>query len=134
GGEEFTVLFQGKSLNEVVAHLEMLRGAIENSSFSVRGGVERRSAARGADRRKATETRPRRAPRKTAARTSRAGAVTVTVSIGVAASKSEDVRWESVAEEADQALYRAKAGGRNRVDAGAAAPSRPTRRARGTGA
>ena len=47
GGEEFTVLFQGKGVHEVVPHLEILRTTIESSNFSVRGGAERRTEARG---------------------------------------------------------------------------------------
>lgn len=130
GGEEFTLLFQGKSVIEVLPHLEILRAGIENSSFSVRGGVERRSSARGADRRKTSDSRVQRRRKKAAARPSRADAVTVTVSIGAAASKSENAAWENVLEEADKALYRAKAAGRNRVEASASGTARPARRAR----
>lgn len=129
GGEEFTLLFQGGSVNSVLPHLEILRAGIEGSSFSVRGGVERRSASRGADRRKTSDSRARRA-RKQTARTLRTDALTVTVSIGAAASKSENATWENVLEEADKALYRAKAAGRNRVETGTSAAGRPGRRAK----
>jgi diguanylate cyclase (GGDEF)-like protein len=42
GGEEFTILFPGKSVKEVLPHLQSLRSVIESSQFQVRGGHERR--------------------------------------------------------------------------------------------
>jgi diguanylate cyclase (GGDEF)-like protein len=45
GGEEFSILFPGKSVKEVLSHLELLRSAVEASQFQVRGGQERRSPA-----------------------------------------------------------------------------------------
>ncbi len=50
GGEEFTILFPGKSVKQVSTHLEQLRVAIENSEFRLRLGQERRSASRGNER------------------------------------------------------------------------------------
>ena len=50
GGEEFIVLFSGKTTPQVVDHLEQLRVAIELSRFHLRG-VDRRQAPRGPDRR-----------------------------------------------------------------------------------
>lgn len=44
-----------------------------------------------------------------------AGELRITVSIGVATRQPEDVNWETVAQLADAALYRAKSEGRNRV-------------------
>src|SRR4029077_13648145 len=44
GGEEFSILFPGKSVREVLPHLELLRSVIEGSQFHVRGGHERRSS------------------------------------------------------------------------------------------
>ena len=40
----------------------------------------------------------------------------VTVSLGVATLAKSDVGWESLVARADEALYRAKAAGRNRVE------------------
>ena len=47
GGEEFSILFPGKSVKEVLPHLELLRSVIEASHFQLRGGQERRSFAAG---------------------------------------------------------------------------------------
>lgn len=47
GGEEFSILFPGKSAKEVLPHLELLRSVIEVSSFHLRGGQERRGMATG---------------------------------------------------------------------------------------
>ena len=46
GGEEFSILFPGKSAKEVIPHLELLRSVIEVATFRVRTGQERRSTAR----------------------------------------------------------------------------------------
>ncbi len=46
GGEEFNILFPGKTTPEVVEHLEHLRATIESSEFRMRGR-DRRQAARG---------------------------------------------------------------------------------------
>jgi diguanylate cyclase (GGDEF)-like protein len=42
GGEEFNILFPGKSVRDVLPHLELLRSEIEASAFQVRGRQERR--------------------------------------------------------------------------------------------
>ena len=46
GGEEFSILFPGKSAKEVMPHLELLRSVIEVATFRVRGGEERRGTVR----------------------------------------------------------------------------------------
>ncbi|MGC2770865.1 MAG: GGDEF domain-containing protein, partial [Candidatus Sulfotelmatobacter sp.] len=48
GGEEFAILFPGKSTAEIMEHLEKLRADIETSRLRVRGS-ERRQEARGPD-------------------------------------------------------------------------------------
>lgn len=45
GGEEFSILFPGKSVKDALPHLELLRSVIEASRFQVRGGQERRSSS-----------------------------------------------------------------------------------------
>jgi GGDEF domain-containing protein len=128
GGEEFSILFAGRSAKEVVPHLEALRALIEESRFRVRSIPERRCAPRGAGRRiedkKATTRRAR--PRHFPAESPLDG-LSVTVSVGVAepSSKSGDV--EQVIQAADKALYRAKKTGRNRVETATESRSRASR-------
>lgn len=100
GGEEFTVLFAGKSTEEALPHLERLRRAIAETPFTVRSRHRKRK--NGA-----------RPPRVTAkAGTKR---VTITISIGAAEPQAETREPQAVIKAADKALYRAKAAGRNRV-------------------
>jgi diguanylate cyclase (GGDEF)-like protein len=45
GGEEFSILFPGKSVKDVLPHLELLRCVIESSHFQVRRRQERRNSS-----------------------------------------------------------------------------------------
>ena len=132
GGEEFTILFPGKTTPEVVEHLERLRLVIEKSEFHPRGG-DRRHAPRGPDRRNdRVSNRPKKkghAIRELAQEKSLSG-LSVTVSIGVATSQNARSEPELVMQSADKALYRAKANGRNRLET-AALPRRPKVKAAG---
>jgi diguanylate cyclase (GGDEF)-like protein len=107
GGEEFTILFPGKIAKDVAEHLELLRMDIESCSFRIRTGEERRKVPREADRRAAAR-RARRPPQPNT------GALSVTVSIGVAESQPR-LPMEEAIQLADKALYRAKQTGRNRI-------------------
>ena len=127
GGEEFAVIFRNLSAKEAFEHLEGLRGAIEGSSFRVRG-VERRTGLRPGE---SDRRRPGKKKlgiddglRKTPDRLS------VTVSIGVAEPSTRYRQPEQVIQAADQALYRAKQSGRNRVELAGSAPLRLERRKR----
>jgi diguanylate cyclase (GGDEF)-like protein len=130
GGEEFVILFPGKTTAEVTDHLEQLRTAIEGAEFRQRGN-DRRQLPRGADRRGGQTRGPSRSRGRKAdairrlAQEQPAGSVSVTVSIGAANDSAERATPELVLEAADKALYRAKANGRNRLEK---APS-PRRRA-----
>lgn len=118
GGEEFNILFPGKSTTEVVDHLEALRESIEKAEFRMRGENDRRQVPRGPDRRNRKGKGPTRkgdAIRKLAEKKS-PSALSVTVSIGVATATGDRSTPESVLEAADKALYRAKENGRNRVE------------------
>ncbi|MFZ0806104.1 MAG: GGDEF domain-containing protein [Candidatus Sulfotelmatobacter sp.] len=131
GGEEFTILFPGKTTLEVARHLEQLRETIEHSHFHMRG-EDRRHIPRGPDRRNSRA--PKRARKGHAIRRLAApanpSALSVTVSMGVATANQEDATPESVIKAADEALYRAKANGRNRIETAAV----PVRRSRGRAA
>jgi GGDEF domain-containing protein len=117
GGEEFTILFPGKPLDEVVPHLEQLRVVIESSSFHVRGGQERRKEPRGPDRRTRKAAGRTRSPRRNSTASGSSRDLRVTVSIGVAEPNASAEDIEQVIKIADQALYRAKQRGRNRLEA-----------------
>ena len=127
GGEEFAIVFPGKTTKEVEDHVEQLRGAIEAGGFRLRG-ADRRGIPRGPDRRddKPTRGRSRRRLRQVLPAAD-PNLLSVTASIGVASCTAEKpASAEEVIKSADQALYRAKAAGRNRVEVDAA----PRRRAR----
>ena len=120
GGEEFSILFPGKSMKEVVPHLEALRVAIPESRFRLRVASERRSVPRGADRRAAKTGRGRSRRKAVDPRQSALpfmeNAMAVTVSIGVAEGNTRMPDVDQVIRAADRALYRAKQSGRNRVE------------------
>ena len=86
GGEEFTVVFPGRTAEEAQPFVESLRESIATHGFSLRGP--------GSD------------PQIS---------VTITISIGVAESSRKLSTPELVLEAADAALYHAKESGRNRV-------------------
>ena len=100
GGEEFTVVFPGKTVEECLPHLEALRLAVEHYPLQLRDKHSRPGDAR--------EGKQRRAGGKT-------GSVSVTMSIGVAERQLEQRQPEEVIKCADLALYAAKQAGRNRV-------------------
>jgi diguanylate cyclase (GGDEF)-like protein len=131
GGEEFVILFPGKSTQDVIDHLEKLRATIAASCFHMRGD-ERRQTPRGPDRR--TQRSKGRAMAGRAIRQFTKPAISatlsVTVSIGVASAEEQGSNPERVIQAADQALYRAKDAGRNRVET-ATSPRRARRRSAG---
>jgi diguanylate cyclase (GGDEF)-like protein len=97
GGEEFTVVFPGRSAMEAQPFVESLREAIATSGFSLR---------RPGRPEKKPEHAPEPGPHKS---------VTITISIGVAENSKKLSTPELVLEAADGALYRAKESGRNCV-------------------
>ena len=117
GGEEFAVLFPDMKVEEALPTLESLRQSIEVYKMSVRMEQQRRiEARRNNDRRTKTQSaftfdQPATPP----LRSNRSEPLSVTVSIG-AAQRSELLDTpELVIRAADDALYRAKATGRNQV-------------------
>ena len=97
GGEEFAVLFPGKTVQESAPHLETLRLSVAGATFTQRGS-----------------DRPTRKPTSPRARGKDARPLAVTVSIGAGQARGSS-HPEQVVKAADKALYRAKEGGRNRV-------------------
>lgn len=98
GGEEFTLLFPGKSLEQCLPHLEAVRQAIEHYRMQLRDKHSRPRDDREGKQRRAGKT---------------AGEVSVTVSMGVAERQAEQRTPQEVIKAADKALYSAKAAGRN---------------------
>ena len=98
GGEEFAILFPGKTKDHCQHHLEQVRDIIENTSFAVRG-----------------PRRPRKKPQGRVAKKRASRQLSVTVSIGLAERSDRRNTADKVIKAADQALYRAKKSGRNRV-------------------
>lgn len=100
GGEEFSVIFPGKSVEEALPHLEALRRDIAGYRLSLR------DPQRGDKPNPAGKRRGEDAPGPT---------VSVTISIGVAQASDPSSSPEEVIQAADRALYRAKKQGRNQV-------------------
>lgn len=100
GGEEFTIVFQGRRAEDVLSHLEELRSSIASYQFLVRSPDRPDSLREGRRRRSGSgDSTP----------------VSVTMSIGVAESSPCMRDPHDVMAAADAALYRAKNRGRNRV-------------------
>ena len=117
GGEEFAIVFPGKTTKDVLEPLEQLRSSIETSSFRLRGNnKDRRQEARGPDRRNSRGRAQAGRAIRQLAQAAAADELSVTASIGVASSGSEKSSADEVVQAADKALYRAKAGGRNRLE------------------
>jgi diguanylate cyclase (GGDEF)-like protein len=126
GGEEFAIVFRGRTTGDVVDHLERLRSRIEASSFLMRSGPDRRHTARGPDRRNLKGRAKAGHVIRRLANVQSTKQISVTVSIGVATGAEADAAPEAVIQAADKALYRAKSAGRNRIET-EAAPRRAVR-------
>ncbi len=98
GGEEFSAIIPRQSVEQVMPYLERLRQAVENARFVPRG-----------------KDRPRKKPKTRPPRRKGQKYLKVTISIGAAEKDSRHETSEAVIKAADQALYRAKKAGRNRV-------------------
>jgi len=100
GGEEFALVFAGKTAQECVPHVEAVREMIANYTMHLRDQNSRpQDDSTGRQRRSG----------------SAGGTVSVTISIGVAERMVDHRNPEEVLKSADQALYSAKGAGRNCV-------------------
>ncbi len=96
GGEEFTIIFSGKSPEQALPLLEAVRQAVQDYKVVIRQAQRKTKKSR------------------TGKNTSNVKTVSVTISIGVAA-RVDKLNFEQTLKQADQALYRAKKSGRNNV-------------------
>jgi diguanylate cyclase (GGDEF)-like protein len=99
GGEEFTAVFPGKSVEEALPHLDACRKRLAETPFTVRGKA--RKSASASQRGKSGEKPGKQ--------------VRVTVSMGAAGPSTRLTTPSEVILAADKALYRAKKAGRNCV-------------------
>jgi GGDEF domain-containing protein len=104
GGEEFCVLFADRTLDEALPHLEHLRRDIEDYRMAVRGS-NRPKQRKAGTRLRSVNARGAQAE----------GTLSVTISIGAAERDEMLIRPSLVIRAADEALYRAKRAGRNRL-------------------
>jgi diguanylate cyclase (GGDEF)-like protein len=100
GGEEFTLVFPGKTIEQCLPHLEVVRAAVEGYHLQLRESTKRPHDDQQGRQKRGAKT---------------ASSVAVTVSIGVAQRQAEQPAPEDVLKAADKALYDAKNAGRNRV-------------------
>lgn len=99
GGEEFTIVFAGKRVEDALPHLEAVRKSVADYTMALRG-EDRPEAERSGRKRRGSGG---------------SATVSVTISIGVAEPDAKNPEADDVLKAADRALYRAKRGGRNRV-------------------
>ena len=99
GGEEFAIVYEGGAYEQALNNLDDLREAVSKKAFALR-----------------SPDRPDEKPRKTASAAGQpAESLFLTVSVGAARAGAHYATPHETLEAADQALYRAKEQGRNRV-------------------
>ncbi len=103
GGEEFCILFPGKTADEAGPYLEEVRNNIQNYSMTVRNSENRPTSMEKAKQRRGRRKLPR----------DQNNTVSVTISIGVAEPINKRQKPEETLKNADTALYEAKKKGRN---------------------
>jgi len=99
GGEEFTIVFPSKTIEQALPELEAVRQAIENYKIVIRHPQRK--------------TKQERSPKK-GGKSADFKTVNVTISIG-AAIRVDKQGFEQALKCSDQALYKAKKTGRNKV-------------------
>ncbi|TKF76995.1 GGDEF domain-containing protein [Vibrio kanaloae] len=101
GGEEFTIIFKGKYTEQVKEHLQALISEIQNYDITIRNTHERPDDHEVGMKKRGKNSKP-------------ADVVNVTISIGLADSTTTR-QPEEVLKLADNALYKAKETGRNKL-------------------
>lgn len=96
GGEEFTILFPGKTIEDVIPHLESLREQVSKTGYTY-------------------TKKPSKSQNSKSKRGNTTSQLFVTISIGVCEKNSKFKDPQEVIKGADKALYRAKKKGRNCV-------------------
>jgi GGDEF domain-containing protein len=99
GGEEFTIVFPGKDASTATVYLEALRNKIASKPFIIRN-----------------KKRPRKETDKKPMKSDNTQKLKVTVSIGIAENQAKYNSTQDIMKSADNALYKAKKKGRNRVE------------------
>jgi len=99
GGEEFTIVFAGKDAGTAIVYLDALRNKIASKPFIIRN-----------------KKRPKKKSDKKATKSENTQKLSVTVSIGVAENQAKYNSTQDIMKSADNALYKAKKKGRNRVE------------------
>lgn len=127
GGEEFTIVFKGKSASDCIGYLDEIRLLIADYPFQIRQSAERRelqsqTGKRQNDKRQSDKLKTDESNGKgvNEGKTNHSltdidKTVQVTISIGVAEGRSSMTTPEEVIKAADQLLYAAKEAGRNQV-------------------
>ena len=113
GGEEFTVLFNDMTLKQAMPHLEAIRASVAAYSMAVRGEGRPKTKEQGQKLREQAAAFGRGADPEDSPPPEKF--LSVTVSIGAAAPSEDAITPAQVLKAADEALYRAKRGGRNRI-------------------
>ena len=99
GGEEFTIVFPGKDASTASVYLDALRNKIASKPFIIRN-----------------KKRPKEKSTKNPMTSDKTQKLNVTVSIGVAENQAKYNSTQDIMKSADNALYKAKKKGRNRVE------------------
>ncbi len=115
GGEEFSIVFADKTIEETLPHLETLRTTIANYALTARTQDRRQAQRDREDRRMKIVGNSVGSFATVAGGETETEPLLVTVSIGVAERNRRLHTPAAVLRAADEALYRAKSAGRNRV-------------------
>lgn len=102
GGEEFTILFPNRDVQYALPHLETVRETIANYAMKIRDDSRPKDDQTGKNKRGKNTKQD-------------SSTVSVTISIGVSQREGANKTPEQVVKAADDALYRAKHAGRNKV-------------------